>query len=214
MDKQLFQINVKDIRNIYFVGRNYIEHIEELHSQRPEHPLIFNKPVSTIAQGYKIPYPAHSTLLHFEGEMVFVLAQDSGMAEDSEMLVGSGIDFTARDVQNIAKEKGLPWFEAKSFRGSTVISNRFFKCRVTDFKHLSIQTTVNGKIRQKGSYPQKLFTIADILTHLKRVVDIVDGDVLFTGTPSGVGEVKRGDIIEAALLFQNEIKTQLTCEVD
>jgi fumarylpyruvate hydrolase len=79
---------------------------------------------------------------------------------------------------------------------------------------LSIQTTVNGKIRQKGSYPQKLFTIADILTHLKRVVDIVDGDVLFTGTPSGVGEVKRGDIIEAALLFQNEIKTKLTCEVE
>jgi len=79
---------------------------------------------------------------------------------------------------------------------------------------LSIQTTVNGKIRQKGSYPQKLFTLADILTHLKRVVDIVDGDVLFTGTPSGVGEVKRGDIIEAALLFKNEIKTKLTCEVE
>jgi acylpyruvate hydrolase len=146
--------------------------------------------------------------------MVFVLAQDTGLAEDSEMLVGSGIDFTARDVQNIAKEKGLPWFEAKSFRGSTVISSRFFKCRVTDFKHLSIQTTVNGKIRQKGSYSQKLFTITDILTHLKRVVDIVDGDVLFTGTPSGVGEVKRGDIIEVALLFQNEIKTKLTCEVE
>ena len=119
-----------------------------------------------------------------------------------------------RDVQNIAKEKGWPWFEAKAFRGSTAISNRFFKCRVTDFKHLSIQTPVNGKIRQKGSYTQKLFTITDILTHLKRVVDIVDGDVLFTGTPSGVGEVKRGDIIEVALLFQNEIKTKLTCEVE
>ena len=214
MDTQLFQINIKDIRNIYFVGRNYIEHVEELHNQKTEHPLLFNKPVATIAQEYKIPYPAHSRLLHFEGEMVFVLAQDSGMAEDSEMLVGSGIDFTARDVQNIAKEKGLPWFEAKAFRGSTVISNRFFKCRVTDFKHLSIQTTVNGTIRQKGSYPQKLFTIRDILTHLKRVVDIEDGDVLFTGTPSGVGEVKRGDIIEAALLFKNEIKTKLTCEVE
>jgi 2-keto-4-pentenoate hydratase/2-oxohepta-3-ene-1,7-dioic acid hydratase in catechol pathway len=210
MDKELFQINIKDIRNIYCVGRNYIEHVEELQSQKTEHPLIFNKPISTIAQDYKIPYPAHSTLLHFEGEMVFVLAQDTGLAEDSEMLVGSGIDFTARDVQNIAKEKGLPWFEAKSFRGSTVISSR----RVTDFKHLSIQTTVNGKIRQKGSYSQKLFTITDILTHLKRVVDIVDGDVLFTGTPSGVGEVKRGDIIEVALLFQNEIKTKLTCEVE
>ena len=93
------------------------------------------------------------------------------------------------------------------------MSGRFFKCRATDFKHLSIQTTVNGTIRQKGSYPQKLFTITDILTHLKRVVDIEDGDVLFTGTPSGVGEVKRGDIIEAALLFKNEIKTKLTCEV-
>jgi 2-keto-4-pentenoate hydratase/2-oxohepta-3-ene-1,7-dioic acid hydratase in catechol pathway len=214
MDKQLVQINTKEIRNIYFVGRNYIEHVKELHSQKTERPLIFNKPVSTIAQNYKIPYPAHSTLLHFEGEMVFVLARDSGMAEDSEMLVGSGIDFTARDVQNIAKKKGLPWFEAKSFRCSTVISSGFFKCRITDFKHLSIQTTVNGKIRQKGSYPQKLFTIADILTHLKRVVDIMDGDLLFTGTPAGVGEVKRGDIVEAALLFKNEIKTKLTCAVE
>lgn len=214
MDQQLFQIDFKDIRNIYFVGRNYIEHVEELHNQKPEHPLIFNKPVSTIAQDYKISYPAHSRLLHFEGEMVFVLSHDIGMDEGSEMLVGSGIDFTARDVQNIAKEKGWPWFEAKAFRGSTVISKRFLKCRVSDFKHLSIQTTVNGKIRQKGSYPQKLFAIADILTHLKKVVDIVDGDILFTGTPSGVGEVKRGDIIEAALLFKNEIKTQLTCEVE
>jgi 2-keto-4-pentenoate hydratase/2-oxohepta-3-ene-1,7-dioic acid hydratase in catechol pathway len=214
MGQQLFQVNLKDIRNIYFVGRNYIEHVEELHSQKTEHPLLFNKPVATIAHDYKIPYPAHSSLLHFEGEMVFVLAQDTGMAEDLEMLVGSGIDFTARDVQNIAKEKGLPWFEAKAFRGSTVLSNRFFKCRVRDFKHLSIQTTVNGTIRQKGSYTQKLFTITDILAHLKRVVDIVDGDILFTGTPSGVGEVKRGDIIEVALLFQNEIKTKLTCEVE
>jgi len=214
MDNQLYQINTKDIRNIYFVGRNYIEHVEELNNQKPEHPLIFNKPVSTIAQDYKTPYPAHSSLLHFEGEMVFVLAQDSDMAEDAELLVGSGIDFTARDVQNIAKVKGLPWFEAKSFRGSTVISNRFFKCRVTDFNHLSIQTTVNGTTRQKGSYTQKLFTLTDILTHLKRVVDIVDGDVLFTGTPSGVGEVKRGDVIEVALLFKSEIKTKLTCEVE
>ncbi|MBI5578305.1 MAG: fumarylacetoacetate hydrolase family protein [Deltaproteobacteria bacterium] len=214
MDKQLFQIDIKDIRNMYFVGRNYIEHVEELHNQKPEHPLIFNKPVSTIARDYRIPYPAHSSLLHFEGEMVFVLARDTDMAEGSEMLVGSGIDFTARDVQNIAKEKGWPWFEAKAFRGSTVISDHFFKCRVSDFKHLSIQTTVNGKIRQKGSYTQKLFSVADILTHLRRVVDIVNGDILFTGTPSGVGEVKRGDNIEAALLFQNEIKTKLTCEVD
>jgi len=214
MSEQLFKINMQDIRNIYCIGRNYIEHVEELHSQRPEHPLIFNKPVSTIAQDYKIPYPAHSRLLHFEGEMVFVLQRDSGTAADSEMLVGSGIDFTARDVQNTAKERGLPWFEAKSFRCSTVISSGFFKCRITDFKHLSIQTTVNGKIRQKGSYPQKLFTLADILTHLKRVVDIVDGDLLFTGTPAGVGEVKRGDIVEVALLFKNEIKTKLTCEVE
>jgi 2-keto-4-pentenoate hydratase/2-oxohepta-3-ene-1,7-dioic acid hydratase in catechol pathway len=83
-----------------------------------------------------------------------------------------------------------------------------------DFKHLNIQATVNGKIRQKGSYTQKLFTITDILTHLKRVVDIVDGDVLFTVTPSGVGEVERGDIIEVALLFNDEIKTKLSCEVE
>ena len=213
MSEQLFKINMQDIRNIYCVGRNYSEHVEELHNQKTELPMIFTKSVSTICHDYKIPYPVHSSLLHFEGEMVFVLAQDAGTAEDSEMLVGSGIDFTARDAQNTAKAKGLPWFEAKSFRCSAVISSGFFKCRVTDFKHLSIQTTVNGKIRQKGSYPQKLFTIEDILTYLKRIVDIMDGDILFTGTPAGVGEVKRGDIVEAALLFKNEIKTKLACEV-
>jgi acylpyruvate hydrolase len=213
MSEQLFKINMQDIRNIYCVGRNYIEHVEELHNQKTEQPMIFTKSVSTICHDYKIPYPVHSSLLHFEGEMVFVLAQDAATAEDSEMLVGSGIDFTARDAQNTAKAKGLPWFEAKSFRCSAVISSGFFKCRVADFKHLSIQTTVNGKIRQKGSYPQKLFTIEDILTHLKRIVDIMDGDILFTGTPAGVGEVKRGDIVEAALLFKNEIKTKLVCEV-
>ena len=136
----LFQINMSKTSGTSIVSAGIISNtFEELHSQKTGAPPDLQQTgINHLPTITRSPIRSHSTLLHFEGEMgVFVLRHRMPVRlEDSEMLVGSGIDFTARDAQNIAKEKGLPWFEAKSFRGSTVISSRFFKCRVTDFKHL------------------------------------------------------------------------------
>ena len=203
------------VQNMYFIGRNYVEHIEELGNDRPSEPLIFCKPLSCMVQsGTGIPYPEHSKSLHFEGEMVFRLPTEGGFSENNQtMLVGCGLDLTARDVQSKLKEKGWPWFSAKCFRGSAVLSGMFVAVPFNKLTHLSIETWVNGTRRQHGLYTQKLFPLHALVEHLSELVDIGDSDFLFTGTPAGVGEVFPGDRIEARLLLDNKVQVKAECEV-
>lgn len=209
----LFNIDKNHIRNIYCVGRNYIDHIRELGNPKPERPLIFGKPVSSIAKGGVVRYPAHSRELHFEGEMVFLLSGSMAFSDSDELTVGCGIDFTARDVQEIAKKNGWPWFAAKSFRDAAAVSDQFFSCRFSDLQYLAIQTRVNGKLRQQGAYTQTIFRVEDIVDYLRRHVDIMDHDLLFTGTPAGVGAVEIGDTVEVSLSFQDTVKTTVACDI-
>jgi len=201
-------------QNMYFVGRNYVAHIRELQNERPDRPLIFIKPVSCAVFDGPVSRPPHTDDLHYEGEMVFVLPGNSqALAETDHLAVGCGIDFTARDVQSRIKKKGWPWFEAKCFRGSAVLSRTFGQVPITQLENLFIETWVNGEQRQSGSYRQKLFPLPELVHHLDTLVDIQEGDLLFTGTPAGVGPVQPGDRIQVRLLLQDTVIAETTCEV-
>lgn len=204
------------VQNLYFVGRNYVEHAEELGNEAPVEPLIFTKPLSCIAMsGANIPYPVHSHSLHFEGEMTFVLPRHGHFSgEDPAILAGCGIDFTARDIQSDLKKKGWPWFTAKCFRGSAVLSSQFISIPMDSLSRLAVETWINGEKRQHGLYTKKLFPVPILTEYLSKLVDIEENDVLFTGTPAGVGEVAPGDRIEVRLLVDDEIQIQVQCEVE
>jgi len=203
------------VRNLYFIGRNYVKHAKELGNEQPAEPLVFTKPLSCLAKsGETVPYPAHSHSLHYEGEMVFVLPQGGRFSGDNpKILAGCGIDFTARDIQSELKKKGWPWFTAKCFRGSAVLCNSFISIPVARLPRLSVETWINGEMRQQGRYTEKLFPVPILTEHLAGLVDIGAGDVLFTGTPAGVGEVGPGDRIEVRLLFEGRVQIQSECEV-
>ncbi len=203
-----------EFQNLYFVGRNYVEHIEELKNEQPEHPLFFIKPVSCANHSGHIGYPAHTNSLHFEGEMVFVLPGSfEKLTENGQVLVGCGIDFTARDVQARIKEKGWPWFEAKCFRGSAIISDTFIQVPLNLLSELTIETWINGERRQHGCYSQTIFSLPDLVRHLESLVEIRENDILFTGTPSGVGTVHVQDKIQVLLLLNGSKLTEVICEV-
>lgn len=204
-----------DIANLFFVGRNYVKHIKELDNERPERPLIFSKPASCLSIRSEIPYPSHSTCLHYEGEMVFLMTGFHEHAADSTGTVyaGCGIDFTARDIQKEIKSRGWPWFEAKCFRASAIISPSFVPVSIADLPLLSIETYVNDALRQKGSYRETIFSLQDLLQHLSGFVELTDSDLLFTGTPAGVGPVVPGDRIFVKLKLRESIITQAECEV-
>ena len=204
------------VQNLYFIGRNYMEHAKELGNEQPTEPLIFTKPLSCMAgSGIKTPYPSHSHSLHFEGEMVFVLPKHGHFSgKDTMVLAGCGVDFTARDIQSSLKQKGWPWFTAKCFRGSAVLSNKFVTIPLGRLSHLSVETWINGKQRQRGLYNQKLFPVPVLTEYLAKLVDIGENDVLYTGTPAGVGEANRGDRIEVRLLLDDKLQVQAQCEVE
>ncbi len=204
------------VYNLYFIGRNYVEHAEELGNEQPTEPLIFTKSLSCMASsGAKVPYPGHSHSLHFEGEMVFVLSEHGRFSKKNPMiLAGCGIDFTARDIQSNLKKKGWPWFTAKCFRGSAILSDKFVSIPLEFLPRLAVETWINGQKRQRGLYTQKLFSVPVLMKYLANLVDIGNHDVLYTGTPAGVGEVISGDRIEVKLLVDDRVQIQVQCEVE
>ncbi len=196
-----------EIKNLYFVGRNYVEHAKELNNEVPEKPLIFCKPISALNTGGSFILPHYSNEVHFEGEMVFKFSADGFY------YVSCGIDYTARDVQNEIKKKGWPWFEAKCFKGSAVLNPGFVKVSKGEFKKLSIETYLNGELRQRGNYNQTMFKIDFLFDYLNKIIGLFEGDVVFTGTPEGVGKVKDGDILKVLLKLDGKVISELISEV-
>ncbi len=199
-------MDINDVRNLYFVGRNYVKHAEELNNEIPKKPLIFTKPLSTISKSGNVKYPVHTDELHYEGEMVFI------PQGKNKYLVGCGIDYTARDIQREEIKNGRPWFLSKCFKGSTVISKDFLSLKEEELKFLEIKTFVNGVPRQEGKYTEKIFKINDILNYLALFFDIIDKDVIFTGTPSGVGSVNVGDEV-VVVLFYGDKKIEVRSKI-
>lgn len=186
---------------IFGIGRNYVAHIKELNNDRPDEPVIFTKPDTALLQKNRpFYYPAFSQDIHFEVEIVLKICKagkniDEKFAHTYYDQIGIGIDFTARDLQQKAKEKGLPWAIAKGFNDSAPISNFTSKADF-DMKNLNFSLTQNGEIRQEGNTSLMLFSFDYIISYLSKFFLLKKGDLIYTGTPSGVGPVAIGDRLE------------------
>ncbi len=177
----------RPVGTIWCVGRNYAEHARELGNPVPEAPLIFLKPASSLLfDGGTLRLPADSKRVEHEVELVLAVGAKRGMAV--------GVDFTARDIQQSAKNKGLPWTMAKARPGFAAVGN-FVPLRPGAAFFLS----VNGAPRQQGDPNAMLWPVERLLDYLNRHFAVEEGDLLYTGTPAGVGPVAAGDRIEARL---------------
>jgi len=174
---------------ILCVGRNYLEHIQELNNSVPEQMVVFSKPPSSITSQLS---SFHQERLHYEGEICFIVTQGKLSA------VGVGLDLTKRDLQSRLKEKGLPWERAKAFDGSAVFS-RFVPLDGLELESLEIELFINCVRVQKGSVKQMIYSPIVILEELKSYTTLCDGDIIMTGTPQGVGEVHAEDVFLARL---------------
>jgi 2-keto-4-pentenoate hydratase/2-oxohepta-3-ene-1,7-dioic acid hydratase in catechol pathway len=187
---------------IICIGRNYVNHIEELNNERPEEPVIFLKPDTAIAPK-KLPFfiPSFSNEIHHEVEILVKINKvgkhiDAKFAHKYYDEIGLGIDFTARDVQNKLKEKGLPWEKAKAFDGSAVIGDFIPKNNFISVENITFELKNNGQTVQKGNTSHMLWKIDEIISHVSQYFTLKKGDIIFTGTPEGVAKVASNDVLE------------------
>lgn len=189
----------KPLESIYCVGQNYLRHIQELQNKVPNAPVIFTKPVSAVVfSDTPLQFPVEKGVIHHEVELVFLLGKTGRhiAKEDAWSYVEGftvGIDFTLRDLQSDLREKGLPWLLSKGFDHSAALAEFRPVPHPEEFKQTRFWLDHNGKRRQTGIPGDMIFDIPTILAFLSRTITVREGDLLYTGTPSGVGTVKSGD---------------------
>jgi 2-keto-4-pentenoate hydratase/2-oxohepta-3-ene-1,7-dioic acid hydratase in catechol pathway len=199
---------------ILCVGRNYSEHAKELGNAVPENPVIFSKPdTALIKNGEPFYIPDFSNDVHHEIELVIKINKvgkkiHEKFARNYFSEIGLGIDFTARDKQNELKSKGLPWELAKAFDGSAPIGN-FINIENIDLKNIDFSLQKNGQLVQQGNTSQMIFSFEQIVSFVSQYFTLKVGDLIYTGTPAGVGQVNIGDRLEG--FIGNE--SMLICEV-
>lgn len=185
---------------IICIGRNYAKHIEELANERPDNPVVFLKPDSAILPK-NMPFfiPDFSDDIHYEVEVLVKINKvgkhiDAKFAHKYYSEIGLGIDFTARDVQAQCKEKGLPWEKAKAFDGSAVVGN-FYPKEQFKLDNLQFQLLKNEVVVQDGNTNAMLWKINELIAYVSQFFTLKKGDLIFTGTPAGVGRVVENDIL-------------------
>lgn len=184
---------------IIAIGRNYAEHAKELNNPIPTVPVIFMKPDTAVLKDNKPFYhPEFSTDIHHEIELVLKISKEGKhiaqkFADSYFDEIGLGIDFTARDIQQKHKEKGLPWELAKAFDNSAPISKFIPKSEFKDLSNLSLRLNLNDNTVQKGNTKDLLFSFEHIISFVSQYITLKKGDLIFTGTPKGVGKVNIGD---------------------
>lgn len=197
---------------IICVGRNYVEHVRELNNEISEEPVIFLKPETAIPlRNEPFFYPAFSTDVHYEVEVLVKINRvgkniDEKFAHKYYDEIGIGIDFTARDLQSKLKAKGLPWERAKGFNGSAPMSGFVPKSTFPDLQDLNFRLDINGETRQRGNTSLMLYKIDYLIAFVSQYFLLQQGDVLFTGTPAGVGPVQIGDRLTAYLEDQKMLE--------
>jgi len=191
---------------IICVGRNYVAHANELNNEIPDEPVLFMKPDSALLRNNDPFYiPDWSNDVHHEIELIVKINKlgkniDKKFAHRYYNEIGLGIDFTARDIQNELKNKGLPWEKSKAFDHSAVISREFIAVEsLPDQNSIQFELIKNGSTVQKGNSSLMIFSIDDIIAHVSKYFTLKIGDLIYTGTPSGVGPVKLGDRLEGFL---------------
>ncbi len=193
------------VNTIYCIGRNYLKHAEELQNKVPDEPMVFLKPESSLLpDGGEIVLPARSREVHHEVELVAALGKGGKNIPEEEALdyvagYGIGIDVTARDLQQQAKERSHPWAVAKGFDTFAPLSSFVPAGRIGDPQNVDLRISVNGEIRQKGNTRHMIFPVKTLIAHLSTIFRLKAGDLIFTGTPEGVSPIREGDRIEAVL---------------
>lgn len=191
---------------IICIGRNYVAHAHELNNEIPDEPVFFMKPDSSLLRNNEPFYiPDWTKDVHHEIELVIKINRlgkniDKRFAYRYYDEIGLGIDFTARDIQNKLKDKGLPWEKAKAFDQAAVLSNVFIdKTVFPDQQNISFKLKINDKLVQSGNSELMIFSFDEIISNVSKYVTLKIGDLIYTGTPEGVGPVKIGDHLEGFL---------------
>lgn len=200
-------INIKNEKifpsKVVCIGRNYIEHIQELNNEVPTEMVFFNKPNSSISQ--ILEFPSTFSSCHYEAELSFLIKNDKIYA------VGFGLDLTLREIQKDLKTKGLPWERAKSFNKSAVFSD--FVLFDKDVKELTLELYINGELKQCAQYSLMINKIDEIINEFKTFSSFEDDDILMTGTPKGVGKFIKDDVFVGKVLYKNEVLIEKTFKV-
>ena len=201
---------------IICIGRNYVNHIEELQNERPTEPVIFMKPDSAILlKQHPFVIPEFSEDIHHEIEIIVKISKvgkyiEPKFAHKYYEEISVGIDFTARDLQAKLKAKGLPWEKAKAFDGSAVIGDFLPKDQFSSLENLTFELTNNGKTVQISDSSYMLWKIDELISYVSQFFTLKIGDIVFTGTPEGVAAVKPDDVLEGFLegqkLFRIHVK--------
>ena len=200
---------------IICIGRNYIDHAKELNSPVPDKPIFFMKPDSALViRNRPFFYPDFSSNVHHEIEVVLKVNRlgrsiEEKFASRYYSEVGLGVDFTARDLQNEYKDKGLPWEISKGFDYSAPVSKFFPVSRFVDIHNMKFRLDINGHIVQSGNTGEMIFSFEKIIAYVSRFMTLKTGDLIYTGTPAGVGPVKIGDRLEAYLEDQKVMDFQV-----
>jgi acylpyruvate hydrolase len=190
---------------IIAIGRNYAEHAKELNNPVPTIPVIFMKPDTALLKDNKPFYhPEFSQDIHHEIEIVLKVSKEGKHINEKFAAsyfeeIALGVDFTARDIQSKHKEKGLPWELAKAFDNSAPVSNFLPKNKFADIYNIGFNLDINGETRQQGNTKDLLFSFERIIAFVSQYITIKKGDLIFTGTPEGVGKVQVGDRLEGFL---------------
>jgi acylpyruvate hydrolase len=201
---------------IICIGRNYVDHTKELNNPIPKKPVFFMKPETSLLQkNNPFFYPEFSEDIHHEIEVVIKISKvgkhiQKEFAPNYYEEIGLGIDFTARDLQASAKAKGLPWEIAKAFDHAAPIGKFLPKSHFTDVQNFDFELMINSEIRQQGNTNEMIFSIDEIIAYISQFVSLKIGDLIYTGTPAGVGSVSIGDRLQGFIgdeeMFDFDVK--------
>ena len=204
--KKISGLNIDlTVNSIFCIGRNYAKHAEELNNEIPSKPMVFLKPNSSVIfDGDAITLPSQSNEVHHEVELLAVIGKEGKNIPESEALsyiagYGIGIDVTARDIQQQAKDKSHPWSVAKGFDTFAPVSSFVEASQIQDPQNLELSISVNGEVRQHGYTKHMIFPVAELISYLSGIFTLQPGDLIFTGTPEGVSPIQKGDNIVAQL---------------
>jgi fumarylpyruvate hydrolase len=192
------------VHRIYCVGQNYRAHAREMGASGRQSPVFFDKPADAVTTAQEIPYPPKTSDLHHEVELVVALGAggrdlEPGQARALVFGYAVGVDLTRRDLQAAAKQRGGPWTTAKGFDRSAPVSAIRPVAVAGHPEHAAIRLAVNGVMRQEGDTSEMIWSVPELLAELSRYVELKAGDLVFTGTPAGVGPLERGDLVGCAI---------------
>lgn len=191
------------VGTVYAIGRNYAAHAKELGNAVPEDPVVFLKARTAVRGLAPAPVAFDGESFHHEVEVVLLVGRSVALGAQGGWsdvsAVALGLDLTRREVQNRCKEKGLPWVPAKSFAGSAVVGPFVPLAGVGDPDGISFSLEIGGALKQKGALTQMVFPVPVLLTYLASLAPLEPGDLVFTGTPEGVGPIRKGDLFKMTM---------------